>query len=150
MQLCGTSISSESLRAVGMEPQIRSVLCKSTTLKKRSPNPMNRFCISCTMGPNVASCARSCSSFLPHRAAASSEMIFDRLRVNAVRQHPAFVVIGAQTQLLLFIGAHHPYIHSLSSVSDGVSSSSLCFAALSSLLRILSPFLSRPPSFTTL
>ena len=51
MQLCGTSTNPESLRAVGMEPKIRSGLCKSTTLKKRSPNPLNRFCIFLHDGP---------------------------------------------------------------------------------------------------
>ena len=53
---------------------------------------------------------------LPPVNATELKVIFNRLRVDAVLQHPAFVVIGAQTQLLLLISNHSPVVQAKASI----------------------------------
>ena len=43
-------------------------------------------------------------------------MKLDRLCVNTVFQYPAFVVIGAQPQLLLLVRNHPPVVHAKTNV----------------------------------
>ena len=54
--------------------------------------------------------------FGPLDAKCRLKVIFNRLGVDAVRQHPAFVVIGAQSQLVLLISNYSPIFHAKSSV----------------------------------
>ena len=43
-----------------------------------------------------------------------------RLRLDVVLQNPAFVVVRAQPQLFLLMGAHHSFVHSQPSVCGGI------------------------------
>lgn len=42
-----------------------------------------------------------------------------RLRLDVVLQNPAFVIVRAQPQLFLLMGAHHSFVHSQPSVCGG-------------------------------
>ena len=48
-------------------------------------------------------------------------MILDRLRVDAVRQHPALVVVRAQAELALLVGVHGAVVHAEAPVGRHVS-----------------------------
>ena len=43
-----------------------------------------------------------------------------RLRLDVVLQNPAFVIVRAQPQLFLLIGAHHSFVYSQPSVCGGI------------------------------
>ena len=48
-------------------------------------------------------------------------MVLDRLRVDAVRQHPALVVVRAQTELALLVRVHRAVVHAEAPVGCHVS-----------------------------
>ena len=85
---------------------------------------MNRFCIICTKGPSgLRSQGTSCHACWHWAAVPTLEMIFYRLRVDAVWQHQPFVIVGSKPKLLFLSAAHHPSAHSHSSVHGGVQPS---------------------------
>ena len=92
---------------------------------------MNLFCIICTtVQAWLRSQGTSCRPCRHQAAVPALKMIFYLLHVDAVWQHPSFVIVGSKPQLLFPIGAHHPSIHSLSSVSGGVQPSFQCVFVL--------------------
>ena len=92
---------------------------------------MNLFCIICTTGQAwLRSQGTSCRPCRHQAAVPALKMIFYLLHVDAVWQHPSFVIVGSKLRLLFPIGAHHPSIHSHSSVSGGVQPSFQCVFVL--------------------
>jgi len=88
---------------------------------------MNLFCIICTTGQAwLRSQGTSCRACRHRAAVPALKMIFYQLHVDAVWQHPSFVIVGSMPQLLFLIGAHHPSVHFHSSVRGGVQPSFQC------------------------